>query len=923
MDSLRPYAAPHRPYRVAMLAAALAMTLVCATAQAVHPDCGTIRFYAGEKIGWKPCGEAKGREVECSDINVPMDQFGPSGVDGMTFNIPLIRMRGKNGTQNLVLNPGGPGESGLVFLHTDGASLHDVVGEDYHLLSFDPRGIGLSRPAAACYPTRDARRTRFQYTDPDSISQSVTRYAWTKNYVQSCADTMKGYGKYINTPQTAADMNSILDAVGQQRMLFWGFSYGSLLGQTYAQLYPDRSSRIIIDGVTDFFDWYEEPILRGDFVDTTNVLDGFLDECAKAGASCELAKHGPTKKELQQKLMGFLRDLSAHPMPVYVDIFKQGVLDYSTVLNEMIYSSLFAPSTWPLLARRLAQIMDGNATEVFLAHGDYDLGETGRTDGNDEVNDIVEINDGLSGPEHWPEGRKGLVNMLKPWYESSPFFFQMNREYYAKQQWTIEKGHDFVPKRKVRTTHPMLIISTTYDPICPLVSAKRSQETFENSSLIEIKGYGHCSLSLASLCMAKHLRRYLGNGTMPESSHTADPASSLPPPPIHVAAHRGAFIACPRRRIRTLVALMAALIDPTVRGKYPVILGDGMLGKTSNDIFTGPTLSTADGPAHARLKPSQPGKTTSYDLSYNDGGSAYAFAGTRSIDKNQYVLHFDPERKAFILDRIDSTFNMNLTRLPGNSDPAKLARQYPHLDEAKAADSKPGAQSPAASPTASPPPPPPAAAPAAPAPTSQPAGSGNARGKSAKTSSAKANAHPPRRKADKPQQKAVELSLPKPEPTPKPSPKKEAPSKPKPQDEEEEEDDDDGGLLVEYPGGNNATGKMTDFSPAFPPPRRFDDFMDQRDSEGDADGESDGEIDFDFKLPSPVNNPPPLGNGSLHRRSHPNGDDPTDDAAADDAVSVNMEDDLEKELENAFEDLANSQEGTPDGGDESEISEED
>ncbi|PFH62763.1 hypothetical protein XA68_11986 [Ophiocordyceps unilateralis] len=390
------YAASRRPSRMGKVAklAATATILFCASAQALHEECGTIRFYAGEKIGWKPCGSAKGRELECSDIDVPMDQFAPAGVVGTTFNIPLIRMRGKNGTQNLVLNPGGPGESGLVFLHTDGASLHDVVGEDYHLLSFDPRGIGQSRPPAACYPTRAARRSRFRFTDPDPFSQSVTRYAWTENYVLSCADTMKGYGKYINTPQTAADMNNILDAVGQKDMLFWGFSYGSLLGQTYGQLYPERSRRVIIDGVTDFFDWYEEPILRGDFVDTVNVLDGFLDECAKAGDACALTSQGTTKKELEQKLMGFLRQLSAHPMPVYVDIFKQGVLDYSTVLNEVIYSSLFAPSSWPLLARRLVQIMEGNATEVFLAHGDYDLGDKRRANGNDEVNDIVEINDG-------------------------------------------------------------------------------------------------------------------------------------------------------------------------------------------------------------------------------------------------------------------------------------------------------------------------------------------------------------------------------------------------------------------------------------------------------------------------------------------------------------------------------------------------
>ncbi|PFH62764.1 hypothetical protein XA68_11987 [Ophiocordyceps unilateralis] len=386
---------------------------------------------------------------------------------------------------------------------------------------------------------------------------------------------------------------------------------------------------------------------------------------------------------------------------------------------------------------------------------------------------------------------------------------------------------------------------------------------------------------------------------------------------------------------------MAALIDPTARGKYPVILGDGMLGKTSNDIFTGvrynhkPSLSSADAPAHARLKPSQPGKTTSYDLSYNDGGAAYAYAGTRTIDTDQFVLHFDPDRKAFILDRIDSTFNMNLTRLPGTSDSAKLARQYPHLDaqrssEAKpaAADSKPHAPSPAP-PAASPAPPPPP--PPASAPPSRPAGSGNASAKSAKTSTAKgstaksAAVHPPRRKADKPQQKAVGLSLPKPEPTPPPPPppppKTKAPPKPAQRDEDEDEDDGDGGLLVEYPGGNNTTAKMTDFSPAFPPPRRFDDFMDQRDSEGDADEESDGELDLDFKLPSPVNNPPPGASGNLQRRNQ--SDSTADAGAADDAASADMEDDLEKELENAFEDLANSQEGTPDGGDESEISEED
>lgn len=388
------------------------------------------------------------------------------------------------------------------------------------------------------------------------------------------------------------------------------------------------------------------------------------------------------------------------------------------------------------------------------------------------------------------------------------------------------------------------------------------------------------------------------------------PPLSRPPPPQIESIER----LQPRGQGRLLARAdaMAALIDPTFKGRYPVILGEGMLDRTSNDIFTGircgshspspspgeapsdgvdqsaiadnhrPTLSSSDAPAHARLKPSLPGKTTSYDLSYTDGGSSYAYSGTRSVGDDQYVLHFDPERKAFILDKVDSTFNMSVTRLPGHTDPAKLARQYPPLDGPK------------------------------PKPVSKPPAKNAAQ-----------QSRPSRRKSEKKQQQPpppppppqhdVALSLPQPEP---PKADKKKSSKRADRDEEDEEEDDgDGDLLVEYPGDDNAAAKLNDFSPAFPafpPPRRFEDFMDQRDSEGDAD------LGLKFKLPSPVNQP---HHHDHQNQQHPSAHDPQ--GGDDEPASADMEDDLEKELENAFEDLANSQEGSPDGGDESEISEED
>ncbi|KAF4465117.1 ell-associated factor [Fusarium albosuccineum] len=349
----------------------------------------------------------------------------------------------------------------------------------------------------------------------------------------------------------------------------------------------------------------------------------------------------------------------------------------------------------------------------------------------------------------------------------------------------------------------------------------------------------------------------------------------------------------------------AGLIDPTKTGNYPVILGDALQGKTSNEIFTGirynhkPALSSNSAPTSARLKPSVPGKTSSYDLTYTDNDEKYAFTGTRNKDNNQYVLYFDPNREAFILDLVDSTFNMNVTRLPDNTDPDSLRRQYPHIDN----DPQPAPKA------------------------SNKTDKSTAKSTTKNTTKSTANAEKPapksrakpatqkkevKRKPEKKQApKNIELSLPVPMPAQPEKPAEPKRSAPPPEEEDDEDDEDDGGLLVEYPGADTGGTRKTDFSPAFPSVRRFDDFMDQRESEGDdADGEDDDEPDLDFKLPSPVNH---------HAQRHEL--EPMD-VDMEDQGGAMSEDDLEKELENAFENFENSQQDSPDG-DESEISEED
>lgn len=476
-----------------------------------HNNQSRRHSYEGEHITWETCGEVSGRPVECSTITVPMDQFNATNSGDKVFTVPLIRLRGHNATQNLLLNPGGPGGSGFEFLHRRGSQLHSIVGEGFHLLSFDPRGINSSTPKALCYPDPESRRKLETPPPLRFVEDSGAGYANAYNLVRACADTMGEHGLYINTPQTAADMNSILDAVGQKDMVYWGFSYGTLLGQTYAGLFPERSHRVIIDGVVNQFDWYQELASTEDLSDTDKVFEGFFSECVKAGKDCPLLSVADTADELFDKVLGLVDSVYEEPLSVYINNTEYGLLDYAKVLFNAIFPVLYKPANWWPLADKLTKLLQGNATEAFLAYGN---GNPFGLDGDAYA--FVQNNDMPSGPKHWPQDRESTMDIIAPVFNSSLFGPLMYSGVYTEQQWRIPQTHTYVPRRGVETAHPLLILSTTYDPVCPLVSARSANEAFARSRIVEVKGYGHCSVAVASTCLAKHVRAFLYNGTLPD-----------------------------------------------------------------------------------------------------------------------------------------------------------------------------------------------------------------------------------------------------------------------------------------------------------------------------------------------------------------------------------------------------------------------
>ncbi|PHH88018.1 hypothetical protein CDD83_8111 [Cordyceps sp. RAO-2017] len=456
-----------------------------------------------------------------------MDHFNQQNrTSDLVFNIPLIRLRRENATKTLLHNPGGPGYGALSTIYMGGDELSTMVGGDFHILSFDPRGVNSSLPAARCFPAH----ANGQLNPSTPGLRDPNLYASTTNFVNACRDTMGEHGKYINSPQTAADMNSILDAIGQQDMIFWGISYGSLLGQTYAALFPNRSSRIVIDSVAHLFEWYESPVLTADFSYTQEVFEGFIDECIKAGERCALSSRAESKEELKDKLAGFLNRLGPEPMSVYINSTRNGIIS-SDIMWYSIYSDLYSPSAWPEMATALAQLMNGNGTDSLMRWADDD-GVCSKIGPATAANYIITINDGLSGSRYWPQGLDSLVDELSPYERFNPWFNGAVTQYYVRQQWKIARTHSFRPRRGVQTAYPMLILQNRYDPICPRIGAQVASETFVNSRLVEVDGYGHgATYALPSTCAVGHLRAYLRNGTLPQNGTLCRPDKPyfLPP----------------------------------------------------------------------------------------------------------------------------------------------------------------------------------------------------------------------------------------------------------------------------------------------------------------------------------------------------------------------------------------------------------
>ncbi|KAJ7083196.1 Alpha/Beta hydrolase protein [Mycena belliarum] len=345
-----------------------------------------------EALVWADCYT---ENQQCARLKVPLDYMHP---DAASAAIAMVRIHSRVPHNSpdyrgpILINPGGPGGSGVDAVLSIGAQLATIVGPEFDVIGFDPRGIARSTPRVSYFATRVERelwtgRSATRKLSMNASADALSR-AWAEAVIEGQLAGARDDGslRFINTDHTARDMLRIVQAHGSEKLQYWGFSYGSVLGATFASMFPDNVGRLVLDGVVDSENYFATE-WSNNLLDTDKTYSAFLDGCVAAGPE-GCAFFAPTAEKIAESVNALCASLRARPIPVRTPT-AFGLVDYS-MLRRVLLASLTAPyAAFPALAQALADLAAGNATRLFEMAGNAPF-ECARCDGTQDRFELAE-----------------------------------------------------------------------------------------------------------------------------------------------------------------------------------------------------------------------------------------------------------------------------------------------------------------------------------------------------------------------------------------------------------------------------------------------------------------------------------------------------------------------------------------------------
>lgn len=545
---------------------------------AVQPD---------KHLIWHECYES----FQCARLQVPLDwsnSSNPNTVSLALTRVPaVVPYNDPTFGGTILINPGGPGGSGVDEIIWGGYGMRDSIidstDKHFEVLSWDPRGIHHTTPSVACFGT-DWDRQLWLYRNwaigqLDSSENALdVKWGLYESLGRLCAQSSQGQfedgtnmHQFTTTALTAQDMVAIIDALHEERysrskqdsfnrqtqhvlrehnrpplLNYWGFSYGTFLGNTFASMFPDRIGRMILDGNVDPQDYAQTGWLSNLFDNPKNV-HWFYYGCFHAGSQCALYDSKTNSLfDIERKVKQVLERLYHNPLPVIHD-GTADIVTYSDLTN-LIHGAAYAPNYfWPDVAQVIKDLSHDNGGSIVKYLKYLDVSQSPRPNTPNEGN-IVLNNDSMPYPPDYPGGLEAAMSVLcgdgdpidsltkQDWQERLAYL--KNQSVIAGPFWATipfactHRTSEIRPAERNRfkgpfgsklndydeRASPLLFIGNTADPVTPLRNAVANSKSHEGSAVLTQDSPGHCSGPVnPSQCTFEVIRSFFANGTLPEA----------------------------------------------------------------------------------------------------------------------------------------------------------------------------------------------------------------------------------------------------------------------------------------------------------------------------------------------------------------------------------------------------------------------
>lgn len=463
-------------------------------------DAALEPFYS-QVLQWNDCGDG----MQCTTATAPLDYTDPSAGD---VNLALVRhpATGNDRVGSLLVNPGGPGASGYDIVKNSLDFITDkTLQSNFDIVGFDPRGVGRSS-AVACYEpaamdeylyglTTAARGTDAWIAELEASSAA---------FGAACATNTGPLLADVGTESAARDLDVLRAVLGDEKLNYLGYSYGTYLGATFAELFPDKVGRLALDGALDPSTTnFQVTKLQAEGFES--ALRAYLTDCV-AGTDCPFRG---TVDDAMTTVGALLASVDVSPLAN-----SDGrQLGSNALLTAIIYP-LYQQAAWPLLTTMFTSVMKNDATDAFRLADSYN----GRQADGSYLDNSSEAFSAINCVDYAYNDDPAAMRAQAAEIEAAAPVIGTYMSFgdIGCANWPYK----FTGERKeihAKGAAPILVVGTTNDPATPYAWAQSLSKQLDSGTLVTFQGEGHTAYNKGSACVNEAVDSYLVDGTVPEA----------------------------------------------------------------------------------------------------------------------------------------------------------------------------------------------------------------------------------------------------------------------------------------------------------------------------------------------------------------------------------------------------------------------